>query len=64
MWRTPVIPLPSGIFGVYRITKGFMKKQILGLLWSVFVMASVVFAMLLVFGFLHVIEEIFLINEW
>jgi len=43
--------------------KDFMKKQILNLLWSIFVVVSVVFAIFIALGFIDALVEIFLVSE-
>jgi len=40
-----------------------MKKQILNLLWSIFVVVSVVFAIFIALGFIDALVEIFLVSE-
>ena len=40
-----------------------MKKQILNLLWSIFVVVSVVSAIFIALGFIDALVEIFLVSE-
>lgn len=49
-------------FVVYKITKDFMKKQILGLLWSIFVMASVMFVFSFIFALLDAVIKVFFLD--
>ena len=63
MQRITVILLLSATSVVGKITKDFVKKQFFGLLWSIFVMASVVFAIFIFFALLDALVEIFLVSE-